>query len=326
MIRPGDSRTLNRLASDVSRLDADLVRGRNAYPDDNKPFMAYISGNLAGAHSWYKLVSMDDGDNDQDGWGLEGTVSGSGNVLPAYALDGSTVATGSVVLMWFADVGSEMRFVPPPSAGGGLDLSGRSGSIADVTALQILRGVISGTAGAAVFTPDDASASLPGIVSTGVQEFAGAKTLTNVQLLGQQFFRENSGSGYELSGSFSEGGTYYLAILESETKTGNFVFLNDEFGPDFGTNAGGDGIFITGQICAQGFSIMGYGSAGAGVYANRLVGQSFTDAFGNIFYGGIAIAQGSANATIAGSIALTGDISPSQLTADTNDWSPTGWN
>ena len=175
MIRPGDSRTLNRLASDVSRLDADLVRGRNAYPDDNKPFMAYISGNLAGAHSWYKLVSMDDGDNDQDGWGLEGTVSGSGNVLPAYALDGSTVATGSVVLMWFADVGSEMRFIPPAS-GGAIDLTGRTGSIADVTALQILRGVISGTAGAAVFTPDDASASLPGIVSVGDQTWTGTKT------------------------------------------------------------------------------------------------------------------------------------------------------
>lgn len=144
MIRPSDARTLNRLASDVSRLDADLVRGRNAYPDDNKPFMAYISGNLAGAHSWYKLVSMDDGDNDQDGWGLEGTVSGSGNVLPAYALDGSTVATGSVVLMWFADVGSEMRFVPPPGTNWGY-----------------------------------ATAATPGVVNIGAQEFGGLKTFTS---------------------------------------------------------------------------------------------------------------------------------------------------
>lgn len=60
-----------------------------------------------------------------------------------------------------------------------IDISGRTGSVADVTALQILRGVISGTPGAAVFTPDDASASLPGIVSTGTQTIAGDKSLND---------------------------------------------------------------------------------------------------------------------------------------------------
>jgi hypothetical protein len=60
-----------------------------------------------------------------------------------------------------------------------IDLSGRSGSIADVTALQILRGVISGTAGAAVFTPDDASETLPGDVNLTSQSWVGRKQITS---------------------------------------------------------------------------------------------------------------------------------------------------
>lgn len=56
-----------------------------------------------------------------------------------------------------------------------IDIAGRTGSVADVTALNIDRGVVGGTPGAATFTHDDASLSLPGDVNTTTQTFAGAK-------------------------------------------------------------------------------------------------------------------------------------------------------
>ena len=58
-----------------------------------------------------------------------------------------------------------------------IDISGRTGSVTDVTALNIDRGVVGGTPGAATFTHDDASATLPGDVNLSDQVMGdGSKT------------------------------------------------------------------------------------------------------------------------------------------------------
>jgi hypothetical protein len=54
-----------------------------------------------------------------------------------------------------------------------------------------------------------------------------------------------------------------------------------------------------------------------------------TGGSGDLFSKGICYSLGSGptitNLTYSGSQAATGDISPAQLVANTNDWNPTGW-
>lgn len=141
---------------------------------DKSVFLATITGRSGSAYAWTRLVSSTGGVNGTDGYGASGTTS----LLPAYHVTGATsIANGTVVLMWPADSENEMRFVNGFDPSNLIDLSGRSGSIADVTAAQFLRTTVSGTAGATVVTPDDASETLPGDITTGTQNLAGAKRL-----------------------------------------------------------------------------------------------------------------------------------------------------
>lgn len=107
---------------------------------------------------------------------------------PIYERNGRTLATFPVyyeVSLRQLVGGTPTYEFDAGSADAIIDLSGRTGSVADVTALQILRGVISGTASAAVFTPDDASASLPGLVNLSSQTLgAGVKTITDGMRVG----------------------------------------------------------------------------------------------------------------------------------------------
>lgn len=262
----------------------------------------------------------------------DSTRLGSATSGPARIIkwESSGTTRRAIVLLGDGNAGAEI-----------LDLSGRSGSIADVTALQILRGVISGTAGAAVFTPDEATNSLPGIVSLSDQTMGdGVKTF--------------------LDGSANEGGIYVgtngiLAVYDPTVgakeehfninrQAGGSIIEYDWYESTLSSvlllkaySAGPNGFMdlrVEWSVATQGV-IAGSASGGAdgrfgvNVGGTDFMGASGTSGGGDTVKGGIITTLGSGptitNLTYSGSQAATGDISPSQLVADTNDWNPTGW-
>jgi hypothetical protein len=256
-----------------------------------------------------------------------------------------------------------------------IDISGRSGSVADVTALQILRGVISGTAGAAVFTPDDASASLPGDVSTGTQTFAGNKTFKNNVVTNSD---KSAGAGLIVWGtgatdpvietdgtsvdigqntdsaslsvygritSYGDGTAGGVRVSKDYGLTGRYLDLIAGLLPLYtttngpyilakGSTAGPEIALVFNSDLAmgdggRGVALAGGDSYGIAVAGSFLWGATGTSGGGDTVTGGIIITLGTpgsiTNLTYSGSQAATGDISPAQLVANTNDWNPTGW-
>src|SRR5688572_8297760 len=110
---PFDPRTLNRMQADER--DAD----REIYRFTPPPFLlpgvwvAQITSRDGALYAWTKLCTVSGGTDDEDA-GHEGTLSGSGNLLPARELTGSTsITTPQNVLMWYSDDGTETRFIAP---------------------------------------------------------------------------------------------------------------------------------------------------------------------------------------------------------------------
>lgn len=312
---------------------------------DKSVFLATITGRSGSAYAWTRLVSSTGGVNGTDGYGAAGTTS----YLPAYHVTGATsIANGTVVLMWPADSENEMRFVNGLDPSNLIDLSGRSGSIADVTALQILRGVISGTAGAAVFTPDDATETLPGDwKAAATQTLAGGKTINRYTALtgpvvsignngvgsttDPSFYAEgailigNQPTGYdpaEALALYYDEATGFSLIQHTDSSGGTSIDMREALA---GVSASGGVVSIGGTAptfyCRVIQASLKF-KVGAGAGTD---GATATDAIGNQFTGGILTTGSGANLASGGSVAFTGDISPAQLTANTNDWAPTGW-
>jgi hypothetical protein len=233
-----------------------------------------------------------------------------------------------------------------------IDLSGRTGSIADVTALQILRGVVSGTASAAVFTPDDASETLPGDwKAAATQTLAGGKTINRyTALTGPVVSIGNNGIGSTTDPSFYAEGAIFIGnaangfnashalamyfddttgfslIQHADSSGGTSIDMREALA---GVSASGGVVSIGGTAptfyCRVIQASLKF-KAGAGAGADGVTG---TGGGGDTVVGGIITALGSGptitNLTYSGSQAATGDISPAQLVANTNDWNPTGW-
>lgn len=112
-----DPATFNRLVQDVRSLQEAVGEGvvaglslRN--PPDNTPFEAIILSNVGNQHSWARLATQSGGPTaDTQDPAEQGTASLGTSILPAYAIDGSTLAPNTRVLMWYADTGTEMRCI-----------------------------------------------------------------------------------------------------------------------------------------------------------------------------------------------------------------------
>jgi hypothetical protein len=177
-----DTETTEALTGTRVILDDDLLALYNTVPAiTNAAGCATRAAERAAA--WFKAARLAGQKESLEYRGIRGTdaVVALGSLYGEVAwLDrGSGYRTALAARLAKGDgwTGSQAEvFVTDPVQA--IDISGRSGSVADVTALQILRGVISGTAGAAVFTPDDASASLPGDVNLSDQKLGmGRKTV-----------------------------------------------------------------------------------------------------------------------------------------------------
>lgn len=207
------------------------------------------------------------------------------------------------------------------SAGGGadasdlIDISGRSGSVADVTAAQFLNAVVSGTSDATVITPDVASESLSGIVSTGTQTIAGDKTFTGIlttsnvfvakgtaghEIDGTVYRRAAYGTGDLITESISDGSSYLYIEVDGSFAPAGFYFFDPVLDVDFGIGAGGDGALIAHEFVAGptgGFSVM---PTGDGVFSHRLTGATGTSGGGDAVTGGIITGLGSGPSGIDG--------------------------
>jgi hypothetical protein len=101
-----DAREFNRLFESVEEsinfsgpTSTQGLEGLRIAPDEDTGFWAKITGNAAGTptpHAWSRLQENGDGTFATDGEAMAGTTT----VLPAYALDGSTIDTNTIVRLY----------------------------------------------------------------------------------------------------------------------------------------------------------------------------------------------------------------------------------
>lgn len=207
----------------------------------------------------------------------------------------------------------------------GIDLSGRTGSITGVTNLQILNAVASGTPTAAIITPDVASATLAGIVSTGTQTIVGQKTFSDITTIGDDLMvngiiaqqltdflltiDDGFSSRESLNAYMSEGvndtvtPVYTVTVRPAASGSSASSLLINKDAVDAGqTCLIGNSGFVATEISAingHGFSIVVPGG-GTYPYASRLAGASGTSGGGDTVNGGIITVLGSGTTGVDG--------------------------
>lgn len=123
-----------------------------------------VTSSTADAYGYPARIQIYDGTNWSDEYAEVRAVQIGSTIA------GAVLATGFYPpgrLMGVSPTGLHIYGVHPGAAAvaaNPIDISGRTGSVADVTAAQFQFAVVSGTAGATVITPDLASATLTGVV------------------------------------------------------------------------------------------------------------------------------------------------------------------
>lgn len=174
-----------------------------------------------------------------------------------------------------------------------IDISGRTGSVTNVTAAQFLRTAVTGTAGATVVTPDDASVALPGDVNIAAQSFKGKKTFTEGMVSYTAFVDPAFMTSLEVGSIIGTSGLYG-GIMMPVTILGGLCGLEVGYLPDGTVGARLAAYDSTGTISTTPpkFSI----TNSSGVQVNGVTG---TGGGGDTFTGGICTTLGTGPTSIA---------------------------
>lgn len=185
----------------------------------------------------------------------------------------------------------EFDLVPAASTVEAIDISGRSGSVADVTAVQILRTVVSGTPGATVVTPDDASATLPGDVNLvaqrmgdGTKEFDTTVRINSDSAITPSNLWFESSTGQTVNAAqfhFSPAGTYCV-LTQTVLNSGSFSTTQ---------HLEVDSVALTSLHTIDGFFDAAYAVTHSSVI---YTGKTGTGGGGDTFKGGICTTLGGA--------------------------------
>lgn len=165
---------LQRAKETMSRLNTPRSFDMNQTAEE---FWVYVSANSGGTppvYTWTEQIPTGSGAFAN----LPGGRSGSPTDKPLYEENGLSISAPFYTRVDRAIiVNGVAEYIFKASAiSSTLEVRGRTGSIANVTDLTLANGVLTGTASAALWTPDVADLTLAGIVSIVAQVFGGAKT------------------------------------------------------------------------------------------------------------------------------------------------------